>query len=180
MAGWGTDLWGVGPWSGISNPSSSGPVSITRIQYITPTYIRVFFSTYVVLNATYLNKANYSITAHSDSPLTAGGVSVISVLTSPDPETSKIHFVDLITTRHTDGAYYNFNYVFLTTLNGVANSGGGLEAPYAARYSKTMTASKNLAGFYYKDPTGLLQTVLTAISLIDDQIGGSRNDEFDT
>lgn len=172
---WGSGPWGSTPWGG-GDPSSSGFVVVESVDYITPTYIRLNLNTGVVVNAGYLDAANYAVAVRSDTPMPGNAVSVVRVVT-PAQGALTVDYVYLQTTTHTNGATYTVSFNTLTTLDGVAGFNGG-NGDYSARVTKTMTALKSLPAHFDKRIDSLLHSVVTAISMSDDLIGGSQNDEF--
>lgn len=172
---WGTGPWGVTPWGG-GQPSVSGNVRIDTIRFISPTYIRLALNTQVIVNATYLSATNYKAVVRSDTPVVGDAVDIVRVI-APAQDVLIADYVYLQTTPFTDGATYDVSFTTLDTLDGVpANLGSVM--PMQARVTKTMRMLKSLPSHFDKRLDSLLHAVVSAISLQDDQIGGSRNDEF--
>lgn len=172
---WGSGPWGSTPWGG-GDPSSGGFVVIDSVDYITPTYIRLNLNTGVIVNDRYLDPENYTVTLREDSPLAGVEVEIVRVIT-PAQDALAVDYVYLQTTPHTNGATYTVSFFALTTLDGVDGFNGGA-GNYSSRVTKTMTALKSLPAHFDKRVDSLLHSVVAAISMSDDQIGGSQNDEF--
>lgn len=173
---WGTGPWGSTPWGG-GEPSTLGDINITTVRFISPTYIRLHLNTQVIANGSYLSPANYTVTVKSDSPVPGGAVQVLRVFV-PTQEALVADYVYLETTQHTEGAFYEVYFTELQTLDGVSGFGINTPVPYQARFTKTMSALKNLPSHFDKRLDALLHALVSAISLQDDTIGGSRSDEF--
>lgn len=171
---WGTGPWGVTPWGG-GEPSVSGNVRIDTIRFISPTYVRLSLNTQVIVNAAYLAVSNYSIAVRSDTPITTYGVNVVCVI-APAQDVLIADYVYLETTPFTNGGTYDVSFASLDTLDGIASLSAVM--PTQARVTKTMLMLKSLPSHFDKRLNSLLHAVVSAISLQDDQIGGSRNDEF--
>jgi len=172
---WGTGPWGTTPWGG-GQPSVSGNVQIDTVRFISPTYIRLQLNTQVIVNASYTDATNYAAVVRTDTPVTANAVAIVRVI-PPAQGVLIADYVYLETTPFTDGAYYNISFASLDTLDGVPAM-NGFTAPTQARVTKTMLMLKSLPSHFDKRLDSLLHAVVSAISLQDDQIGGSRNDEF--
>lgn len=173
---WGIDDWGLSPWGG-GEPSALGDIQITAVRYISETYMRLHLNTQVIVNAGYLDPENYSIVLRSDSPVAGSEVRIVRVI-PPTQEVLIADYVYLETTRHTEGAAYDVLFTSLQTLDGVAGLGVNSPVGYSARKTKTMLALKNVPAHFDRRIDSLLHAVVTAISLQDDTIGGSRSDEF--
>ena len=173
----GTSGFGVSSWGG-GQPSVNGIVFIAKVQYITPTYLRLDLNTQVIVNALYLNVINYRITLRSDSPVPGIPVSVVRII-PPTQDVLVADYVYLETTQHTDGAFYDARLEPLNTLDGGISFNGSTQA-YATRVTKTMKMLKSLPSHFDKRVDSLLHALVSAISIEDDTLGGSRNDEFAT
>lgn len=173
---WGTGPWGITPWGG-GEPSVLGDIQVTTVRFITPTYIRLHLNTQVIATGNYLDPENYTIALRSDSPVAGDAVRVVRVF-APTQDVLIADYVYLETTPHTNGAFYEVNYTELQTLDGVSGFGVNLKMPYQSRVTKTMSSLKNVPSHFDKRLDALLHAVVSAISLQDDTIGGSRSDEF--
>lgn len=172
---WGTGAWADSPWGG-GEPSVAGNVQIDTVRFITPTYIRLQLNTQVIVNAGYLATSNYTAAIRSDTPVPANAVGVLRVI-APAQDVLIADYVYLETTPFSDGGTYDISFVSLDTLDGVA-AGNGFTAPVQARVSKTMLMLKSLPAHFDKRLDSLLHALVSAISIQDDTIGGSRNDEY--
>lgn len=153
-----------------------GP-AVGAATFISEDLIRLDLPAAARIDAQYLEKSNYSIAVRPDTPKAGEEVSVLAVLPPADTSAVTSQYVYLSTTRHTLGAYYA-----LTISGSLVDSAGAQvylpPASYAARVTKTMQMLKSLPAHFDMRNESLIRNLLTAISLQDDQIGGSRKDEF--
>lgn len=151
-------------------------MSIRSVTYIGPTLIRLNLDAPVRIDNVYASAGNYTIQVHSDTPMPGDLVSVLEVLIPLDSGTVT-YSVFLRTTPHTNGAYYTVTYAALYD-----TAGHGMPAyatvPYASRDTKTQQMLRSVPGYLDTRETSLFRNLLTAISLEDDRIGGSRHDLF--
>ena len=173
---WGSGPWGTTPWGG-GEPSALGDINVTTVRFISSTYIRLHLNTQVIVNNSYLNPNNYTIAVRSDTPVSSPAVNVVRVF-APTQDVLAADYVYLETTQHINGATYDITFTELHTLDGVAGSGVNNPVPYSARVTKTMIALKSIPAHFDKRLDSLLHALVTAISLQDDTIGGSRSDTF--
>lgn len=154
-----------------------GPVVSTGpATFIAEDLVRVNLPVPGRIDAAYLATSSYSIALRSDSPKPGQGVAVVEVI-PPTGDLVAFEYIYLRTTRHTLGAYYE------VTISGqiVDTAGLGINLPpaaYAARVTKTMAMLKSLPSHFDMRNESLVRNLVTAISLQDDIIGGSRRDEF--
>ena len=172
---WGDDPWGMGPWGGGIADYAANGLQIYSVQFITPNLILLGLNSEVVVNTTYLNPLNYSISLASDTPLYGVPVAPVAVL-APANNVVKANYVFLTTTGHTDGSYYTVGFNQLTVLSGAVSLASAL-TPYASRVTKTMNVNR-IPSHFDTRPTSLLGSTLEALSVQDDKIGGSRSDDF--
>lgn len=154
-----------------------GPaIVLDPCTFIAEDLIRINLSEPARLDAAYLSPASYQISLRSDSPKVGEPISVQAVI-PPTGDLVVFPYVYLKTSRHTLGAYYE-----VTILGSLVNSGGGslpvAPAAYAARITKTMNMLKSLPSHFDRREDSLVRNIITAISLQDDILGGSRSDEF--
>lgn len=156
-----------------------GPITAGQSAlFIATDMIKIVLPETARIDSTYSSTASYFINVRSDSPVEdASGVQVIEVLLpSESSGLLAVNYVYLRTTAHTLGAFYEVTHTGLSTPGGVPiNSSTN---PYQARRTKTMSMLSSIPGHFYKGADGLLRNLITAISLEDDVIGGSRRDEF--
>lgn len=176
---WGFGGWGYSPWGG-SSPSSSSSlvtVNIAAVTMISSTYLRVQLNTQVLTVGTYLNSENYTISLRSDSPLAGDPVRVVNVF-APTGDVLKADYIYLETTPHTNGSFYEIYFTSLQMLDGTIVSGVSNPMPYASRVTKTMNVLSNLPSHFDKRLDSTFNAVVSAFSIQDDIIGGSRSDRF--
>lgn len=173
---WGSGPWGTTPWGG-GEPSVLGDIEITSVRFISPTYIRLHLNTQVIATGNYLDPENYTITLRADSPIVGDPVQVLRVF-APTQDVLIADYIYLETTPHTGGSNYEVFFTELQTLDGVSGFGVNLSMAYQSRITKTMSSLKNVPAHFDKRLDSLLHAVITAISLQDDTLGGSRSDEF--
>jgi len=155
-------------------------MTIQSVTYIGPTLIRLNLSFSARLDPEFLLSTNYAITPHTGSEITGEAVNVLEVL-PPSNDVYVDQFVYLRTTKHTEGASYDVTYRNLTDSAGrhVGLIGEWADAvPYVSRITKTVQVLKSIPAHFDVGETSLIRNLLTAISLSDDALGGSRNDSF--
>lgn len=175
---WGTESWGVDPWGGFT-PSADAPVppadtiSINSITFIAQDVVSIGLSVPVRVDSLFQDSTNYSI-----APLDFGEpVNIVSVFI---PQNTLVTDTVMIkTTPHTVGGGYSVGFTRLVNPDGASLSLTAA-SKYQARVSKTMVSLKSLPSHFDKRPESLIRNLITAISLQDDIIGGSRSDEFES
>lgn len=175
---WGSGPWGSGPWGSGSPPGSPADDTpdIANVRFLASTYIRVSLTGLVVAITDYLDPENYTITVRDDTPLAGVEVRVLRVF-APTQSVLTTSDIYLETTPHTIGAAYEIAFGQLQNAQGVTVY--NLEpSPYQARVSKTMSMLKNLPSHFDKRLESLMHALVTAISVQDDIIGGSKSDRF--
>jgi len=172
---WGMGPFGISPWGG-GQPSVAGNVLIDTIRFITPTYVRLALNTQVIVNASYSNAANYAASVSNKTVISGNPVNIVRVIV-PAQDVLVADYVYLETTPFTDGAIYNIAFLSLDTLDGVSAS-NGFSLAVQARITKTMLMLKSMPSHFDKRVDSLLHALVSAISIQDDILGGSRNDEL--
>ena len=151
-------------------------MSVESVTYILDDLIRLNLDTPVRVDSTYLNPANYVIQSHVGSPIPPVQVIVDLVLPLED-DSNLTKIVYLHTSSHASGAEYEANYVQFFDAYGVVVPPGDF-CPYQARITKTGQMLKSLPQHFDRRVDALIRNLITAVSLEDDVIGGSRSDEF--
>lgn len=151
-------------------------MTISSVTYIAADLIRVNLSFSARLDTNYTDPLNYIIFPNPGSEITGEGVAVKKVII-PSNDVVVASFVYLNTTPHTLGAEYRVSYGKLYDSSGTlvpcTNS-----VPYACRTTKTMQMLKSIPSHFDHEVTSIIRNLITAMSLEDDTIGGSRKDEF--
>lgn len=147
------------------------------VTFIAPDLIRVSFAENARMDAAYLSATSYVISVRSDTPIPASEVRVLEVLPPPESaELAAVNYAFLRTSTHTLGGYYSVFYFGLTNTGGVPLVAS--QAAYQARRTKTMSALSSIPNHFDKSTNSLLRNLITAISLEDDTIGGSKREDF--
>jgi hypothetical protein len=151
-------------------------MSISSVTYIASDLIRLNLSFSARIDTDYKNIAGYYITGHAGSPIVGVSVNVLAVLI-PKNDVVVSPFVYLHTTPHTLGAEYEVNYGKLYDSSGVLVPAGP-NVPYQSRSTKTVQMLKSVPSHFDRQVESLIRNLVTAVSLEDDTIGGSRKDVF--
>lgn len=174
---WGTGPWGSGGWGGggVATPAAEGELFVESVTFITPYLLRLKLSSHVVIDELYTDPSNYDIRLHKGTGTALEVVRVLDI----HGEVNSTNYLYLETDQHTIGLDYEIRIDKLHKTNGVPVSMANW-APYAARNTKTMAGLKSLPSHFDRRPDSLILNLMAAITLEDDAIGGSRNDEFST
>jgi len=141
-------------------------INVLDINVYSKKLVRILFDDEVIVNDTYNDPSNYSISVVDGS----GPVEVVGVL--PTNETTSLEVI-LITQPMTPGTKYSISITELSNRSGITFSVLGL---YYARDTKVDSILRSIPSHFDKRPTSILASILTAIAINDDIIGGSRND----
>jgi hypothetical protein len=139
---------------------------VSDIDVYTSRTIRAIFTDEVVTDSRYYDVNNYTLTLIEGS----GPVEIISVLSTN--ETATLELV-LVTQPMTAGSTYQLEIEELANREG---STFGVFGQYIYRDTKSDSGLRSVPKHFDKRPTSLIATMITAIGVSDDLIGGSRND----
>jgi hypothetical protein len=156
---------------------------ISSIVVIARDMLMVTFRESLIVDSAYLDAASYTITAVTDG---AAAIQITNVLMQFDedenPKFSSTPYLFLQVTQPTLGAVYNIDIVTPTSLryvDGTSPAAAVTVRKFQSRYTKTDQTLRSIPKHFDKRVTAEIRTLLTAISLSDDLIGGSRRDDFD-
>jgi len=161
---YGTDVYGV--------PSD---LSVTSVDIITPTLIRVTFNREVLVNSQYYNISNYSIRLFNTSITDAN---VRKILMPFQQNSDQVALTSAISTVVTDPLTIGSRYTFMVS-NVTDRSGLAIVPSFTHRYSrrtKTASAIRSLPSNYDLRSESTTFNILAAISRSDDQIGGTEEE----
>jgi hypothetical protein len=150
-------------------------ISILDINVYANNLVRILFDDEFVTDVGYNDPTNYTISVASGT----GPVEVLSVL--PTNKNAALEVV-LVTQPMTAGTVYTLDVGLLTSR--AYNSGTGTGYTYSfsglfeARYTKLDSSLRSIPKHFDKRPESILHTLLTATSISDDLIGGSRSDSI--
>ena len=157
------------------------------VDYIAQDLIKLNLGFSARVDATYLNPANYQITPYNISPIAAISVAVEeviavnnygkNVIASPVNAAVAASVVFLRTTRHAPGANYEVTFTELHTTNGSIIT-QDTAVPYQARITKVDSILKSAPAHFDRRTSSIIRNILSAIGVQDDQIGGSKKEEF--
>jgi hypothetical protein len=141
-------------------------VPASDINVYTRRTIHVQFTNEVVVDSTYYDPNNYTVSLVEGT----GPVEVVSVL--PTNETTTLGLV-IVTQPMTQGTTYN-----LAITNMFNREGGNfsLIGDFVYRDTKSDSSLRSVPKHFDKRETSLIASLVTAITISDDVIGGSRND----
>lgn len=145
------------------------PINVTDINIISKRLVRITFDDEVVVDDSYNDPTNYAISVVNGS----GPVEIVGVL--PTNQNASLDVI-LITQPMTETTKYAISFTQLFSRSGVSFS---LIGNFIARETKTDSILRSIPQHYDKRPISNLSAILTAISISDDLIGGSRKDNID-
>lgn len=143
-------------------------INVVDITVYSKRLVRILFDDEVIVNDTYNDPTNYSIGVVEGT----GPVEVVGVL--PTNLSASLEVI-LITQPMTSGTTYQVSVTSLSTRNGIDFSVLG---NYISRDTKTDSALRSIPKHFDRRPTSLLSSLITAIGINDDIIGGSRSDDI--
>lgn len=161
MAEFGTFVYGTGV---VYGPS----VDATSIDIQSRNSILVRFPDDVVINDSYMNPANYSVTLTQ-------GVGQVTVRRVLRPKGTTAQSIVLVTDVMTKGSTYEVRATGLNNRVGISATADGF---IVARDTKTDSVLRSFPKHYDKTNQSNLFGALAAISASDDVIGGARSDDF--
>jgi hypothetical protein len=144
---------------------------IKEVRFIARDLLKLTLKTAVIVNSGYTNPSSYLIIPVGGA--TAVNIIKVLVIRSDLRATSDIY---LNITNPQLGAIYNVDIVpsSLQYIDGSPVVAGAV--PFEARITKTDKMLKSLPSHYDTNPTSTIRNLITAISVQDDIIGGSRKD----
>lgn len=166
---WGDNKWGETPWGG--QPAAPTPptlfAEVTEVDIIGEKLISVTFDR-MMKNGTQLKlKTNYTVTPSG----TGNTVVVEGILSGTEVQTNS---VILVVTRMTVGETYTVE------ANNVFSAAGEIiditknSSTLVSRLTKHDFIHGDKPSMYDKSPDSILSSILAAISLEDDKIGGNK------
>lgn len=141
-------------------------IPVSDINVLTRKTILVQFTDEIVTDSRYYDVDNYSLSVVEGT----GPVEVVSVLPTNDKATLELI---LVTQPMTAGTTYSL------TIDEFANREGttfGMTGNFIYRDTKSDSGLRSVPKHFDKRPTSIIAAVITAISINDDIIGGSRSD----
>lgn len=145
---------------------SDGFIPATDINVYTRRTVHVQFTDEVVTDSAYYDPNNYTISLVAGE----GPVEVLSVL--PTNETTTLGLI-IVTQPMTNGSTYNLSITNITNREGTNSS---LSGDFIYRDTKSDSALRSVPKHFDRRATSIVATLVTAISIADDVIGGSRDD----
>ena len=141
-------------------------VPASDINVYTRRTIHIQFTNEVVTNSTYYDPNNYTISLIDGE----GPVEVISILSTNEKATLGLV---IVTQPMTAGSTYS-----LAITNMFNREGGNfsLVGDFIYRDTKSDSTLRSIPKHFDKRATSLIASLVTAIGITDDVIGGSRND----
>jgi len=151
---------------------------ITAVTYVNPDLIRITISVRVRIDSDFLNPGNWIITVAEGNP-SAADVECTKVLVPTDPNIVATDTVFLQTTQHSADSIYEIRFLHLAATNGFPLFVSQPRVfPYRSRKTKVDQILNSLPNHFDKRVESNIRSLLTAISLQDELIGGARNDSF--
>lgn len=174
MANFGSFEYG----SGVVYGSSTG-VDVADINIITPNLIKITYTTEMVLNPAYFNVENYSITFYNSSNTDARPRRVLQLYKDNSDEKALVHITTmLVTDPLTEGQRYTFIVSDLVSRGGLVLTSTPINRTVVR--TKTQTVLRTFPDHFDKRPESKIASILAAIGISDDLIGGSKREELIT
>ena len=146
--------------------------TITDINVYSSTLVNIELSDEVLVDDAYYDITNYTL---------SDGLTVTKVLELNDEVSASLNII-LVTAPMIMGTQYTVTIDGIrdktykaTIADGVAS---GLTGDFQARVTKLDSILRSIPSHYDKRNTSLIHAIMTAISVSDDIIGGSRNDSI--
>lgn len=155
----------------------SADVDVTDIDIITPTLVKITYTTEMVLNPSYFDIDNYAIQFYDSANTDANPRRVLQLYQENSEKTALVHLTTmLVTDPLTEGQRYTF------TVNGLVSRGGVVlsSTPMSRTVvrTKTQTILRTFPDHFDKRPESKIASILAAIGISDDLIGGSKREEL--
>lgn len=167
--GYGSTNYGAGGWGSgsiiIVPPSEPGPLLSVRV--ITKTQIILTFQREYVINDDLLDPSNYWI--ESDGP---SSTNIDAVLVEAGNDRASSNSVLLTVQTMTSGVLYTISAQQIIDVNGITvDTLSTISWPF--RVTKVQNMLSKLPRHFDLDSESTLRGLVTAIALVDDQIGGN-------
>lgn len=151
------------------------PIDVTAVDIITPKLVKITYNTTVVCDPSYFDINSYSVVVQETGAIEAKPVRVLQLYNDNlDTKRLSSNFTLLVMDNLTEGTRYQF------TVNGVRTTQGLIMAstPYSREKVKTKTqvTTRLLPSHFDTRPDSLIGSILTAITIQDDLIGGARKE----
>lgn len=161
--------------SGIVYGPSTG-VDVADINIITPTLVKITYTTEMVLNPAYFDVLNYHVVVENTLDTDASPRRVLQLYkVNSEEKTLVSNITMLVTDPLTEGSRYTFTVEGLTSRGGVELSSTPISRTMVR--TKTQTVFRSLPDHFDKRPTSKIAAILTAISMSDGLIGDSKREE---
>jgi hypothetical protein len=148
---------------------------VSDVEIISPRLVKLVLSSSIVTNSAYFDISSYQIKIYGTSESDAVPV---RVLTPFDNETNVALYADyvlLVTQPLTIGTRYSFSALNLKSLtNETINS--SVQVHKYSRRTKTQSAVRGIPPHFNPNPDSNIASIITAISLSDDRIGGNMRE----
>lgn len=161
MAIWGSSIWGEDTWGAPFQATSA------QVTNVSSDHVRLDLGTTMAVTASFSNTTNYTVT-----DITDGGriVEVVKILSTPGRTTS---FVPIQIKRMEPGHTYKVVVADGTLFTVEGNSISVSEVEWTYRRTKTDSVLRSTPTMYNTDAQGTVRTILEAITISDEEIGGA-------
>lgn len=150
-------------------------LQLTDVEIITPRLIRLTFSSSIVTDSNYFNVNNYRIKIYGTTTTDASPVKVL-VPYGENFEPALYSTQALIVTQPlTVGTRYTFSAIGLKDLSNKSID-SSIENHKYSRRTKVQSAVKGIPPHFNPNPDSNIASIITAISLSDDRIGGNMRE----
>lgn len=148
-----------------------GPdVDILGAELIAPDTVRINFESAIVVNDEYNNSSNYEVSIVAGNGQDVAVRSVLPIFADTTNE------VILVIDKVSEGTIYQITISSLSSVTGQSAVG---VAQFVGRRTKVQSLINKLPTHFNTLPTSCIRSVLTAIGLADEQIGGSLDSSLE-
>lgn len=162
MGVFGGFVYGGGPLGDVYGPDGG-----VRVDILSNDMVRILFEETIVVNSSYSDVSNYTITSEDSSVLRIRRVLV--------PTTTTTNTILLVTDTIPVGVRFTVEIDNLSADNGTSLAG---ISDFIARRTKTQSILQGLPNFLDTRPESVIRHLAIAIGESDDLIGGSRSDQI--
>lgn len=162
--GWGLEVYGLDPWGSITFPAlpPALAMSVTLVNY---RLVRLDLNYVLTTDNAFYDVSNYTIMSSQGNVLGVRGIVPLSRSTTA--------FILVETDTQSEPLEYTVSVSGIHQRDGSPVSA---QASWLARTTKGQTCLNNMPPTWSRSPSSNIASVLTAIGMSDDLIGGSRKD----
>lgn len=170
MTSWGNGPWGITPWGGgIPTPTPPATLvpAVQLVDIVGQNLISLTYNTLMKNGTAMKDVSNYSVTSPNDS------VEVIEILTDDQSPTTQTIYLKVTT--------INLGITYTVTVSNQFDTTGTILGPnnsgsFVSRITKQDFIKNGQTRLYNKDDTSIVASIVTALAISDDKIGGNQDE----